>query len=167
MGKVYRNGAIGALLDVYEQAISDFKKVIAIIPDSMLPIVVDPVTTDESCKSIQAILTHVVHAGYGYATSIHNLKGNAIERPNKRVHLSISAYQKDLDDVFAFTETVFKGLKDHELEEANNALKIKTSWGQLYDIEQLTEHAIVHILRHQRQIEKICLQTGIVHPNNN
>lgn len=166
MGKVYRKGAIGALLDVYEQAISDLKKAIEIIPDSVLPIVVDPATTDESCKSIQAILTHVVHAGYGYATSIHNLKGNTSERPNKRVHLSISAYQKDLDDVFAFTETVFKDLKDHELEEANNALKIKTSWGQLYDIEQLTEHAIVHILRHQRQIEKICLQTGIVHPNN-
>lgn len=166
MEKVYRKGAIGALLDIYEQSITDFKKVIAIIPDSMLPIVVDPVTTDESCQSIQAILTHVVHAGYGYATSIHNLKGNTSERPNKRIHLSISAYQNDLDDVFAFTETVFKDLKDHELEEANNALKIKTSWGQLYDIEQLTEHAIVHILRHQRQLEKICLQTDIATPSN-
>ena len=68
--------------------------------------------------------------------------------------------------VYNRSETVFKGLKDHELEEANNALKIKTSWGQLYDIEQLTEHAIVHILRHQRQIEKICLQTDIVPTNN-
>lgn len=166
MEKVYRKGAIGALLDIYEQSITDFKKVIAIIPDSMLPIVVDPATTDESCRSIQAILTHVVHAAYGYATSIHNLKGNTSERPTKRVHLSISAYQNDLDDVFAFTETVFKDLKDHELEEANNALKIKTSWGQLYDIEQLTEHAIVHILRHQRQLEKICLQTDIATPSN-
>jgi hypothetical protein len=29
-----------------------------------------------------------------------------------------------------------------------------TSWGQLYDIEQLMEHAIVHVLRHRRQIEQ-------------
>lgn len=32
--------------------------------------------------------------------------------------------------------------------------KIFTSWNQVYDIEQVTEHAIVHILRHRRQIEK-------------
>ena len=54
-----------------------------------------------------------------------------------------------------FTEAVFKTLSDTELEQQNNLLKITTGWGQQYDIEQLMEHAIVHILRHKRQIEKI------------
>jgi uncharacterized damage-inducible protein DinB len=146
MTKTYRVGAVGALLDIYEQAISDFKKMIEDIPDNALTIITDPQTKDENCKSIQTILSHVVHAGYGYATNIHNLKGNNIIRPDKTFHLTIKEYLEDLDNVFTFTENVFKAIKDNELEEYDNSLKMKTNWGQSYDIEQLTEHAIVHIL---------------------
>ena len=155
--QIYRQGAVGALLDIYEQAISDLKKTIEDIPDDALTIITDLQTTDENCKSIQAILSHVVHAGYGYATSIHNLKGHNLTRPAKTFHLSIKEYAEDLTSVFAFTENVFKEIKEDELEQLDDSLKIKTSWGQLYDIEQITEHAIVHVLRHKRQIEKIKL----------
>jgi hypothetical protein len=47
MVKRYRQGAIGALLDEYERAISDLKKVIAEIPDSALLVIVDPNTNDD------------------------------------------------------------------------------------------------------------------------
>lgn len=143
------------MLDIYEQAIVDFKKVIADIPDHALTIITDPHTTDENCRSIQTILSHVVSSGYGYATSIHNLKEHNLSRPDKTLHVTIQEYIADLTNVFTYTENVFKEIKDHELEQSDNALKIKTGWGQLYDIEQLTEHAIVHVLRHKRQIEKI------------
>ena len=33
-------------------------------------------------------------------------------------------------------------------------VKMIVRWGPQYDLEQLLEHAIVHILRHRRQIEK-------------
>jgi uncharacterized damage-inducible protein DinB len=150
-----RTGAVGALLDIYEQAISSFKEAIADIPDRALTIVVDRETADENCRSIQAILSHVVYAGFGYATSIRNLKEGAIKRPEKALYLDTGAYLQDLDRMFRYTESVFAGLKDEDLEEPDNALKIKTGWGQLYDIEQLMEHAIVHILRHGRQIERL------------
>jgi hypothetical protein len=153
--KIYRQGAVGALLDIYEQAISDLKKTIEDIPDNALTIIIDAQTTDENCKSIQAILSHVVSSGYGYATSIHNLKENNIPRPGKTFHVTIKEYIQDLTNVFAYTENIFKEIKDNELEQFDNSLKIKTGWGQWYDIEQMTEHAIVHILRHKRQIEKI------------
>jgi hypothetical protein len=39
---MYRQGAVGALLDIYEQAISDLKKVIENIPDNALTIITDP-----------------------------------------------------------------------------------------------------------------------------
>jgi uncharacterized damage-inducible protein DinB len=156
MTKIYRQGAVGALLDIYEQAISDLKATIADIPDEALTVVIDPHTTDENCKSFQAILSHVVYAGYGYATSIHNLKHH-ITRPEKTFHETVKAYAADLDHVFAFTESVFKDVHDHELEEFDNALKIKSGWGQWYDIEQMAEHAITHILRHRRQIERFSL----------
>ena len=152
---MYREGAVGALLDIYEQAISDFKKVIEDIPDNALPIIIDSQTTDENCKSIQTILSHVVSSGYGYATSIHNLKGYNIIRPDKTAHLTIKEYLEDLTNVFTYTENIFKEINDNELEQFDNSLKIKTAWGQSYDIEQMTEHAIIHILRHKRQIDKI------------
>ncbi|HEX7457132.1 MAG TPA: DinB family protein [Ginsengibacter sp.] len=153
--KMYRQGAVGALLDIYEQAISDLKKAIEEFPDNALTIITDSQTTDENCKSIQVILSHVVSSGYGYATSIHNLKENNIPRPGKTFHVTIKEYIQDLTNVFAYTENIFKEIKDNELEQFDNSLKIKTGWGQWYDIEQMTEHAIVHILRHKRQIDKI------------
>ncbi len=110
-----RQGAAGALLDIYEQAISDLQKTIEDIPDETLTIIIDRQTTDENCKSIQAILSHVINSGYGYAASIHNLKGNNIARPGKTYHATIKEYSDDLSQVFAYTENIFKEIKDDEL----------------------------------------------------
>ncbi len=154
MYKIYRPGAIGALLDEYERAILDLRDTIADISNKELIMVVDSKTTDPNCKSIQTILSHVVRAGYAYATDIRKLAGEKIDYPEKLFHLTISNYQKDLTSFFIFTIDTFKNIEDNELEQFDDTKKIKTSWGQVYDIEQLTEHAIVHILRHRRQIEK-------------
>lgn len=154
MPKIYRSGAIGALLDEYQRALEDLSKVIESIPDSLLPVVLDPQTQDETCRSFQTILSHVVHSGYGYATRIHNLKGFPMARPEKTFHRAVKDYITDLSTLFSFTENVLLELNENELEQLDNTLKIKTEWGQLYDVEQMMEHAIVHILRHRRQIEK-------------
>jgi uncharacterized damage-inducible protein DinB len=154
MVKNYRQGAIGALLDEYERAIEELKKVIAPISDDQLKQIIDPQTNDDNCRSIQTILTHVVHSGYGYATSIYNVKGHNAVRPGKKICSTIADYGNELDGVIAFTEKVLQHFNDDDLEQFDNSLKIKSGWGQLYDIEQMAEHAIVHILRHRRQIEK-------------
>lgn len=155
MTKLFRQGAIGALLDEYEKAISALQEVISTIPDHALTIITDPQTADENCRSVQTILSHVVNSGFGYATSIHNLRGHQLARPAKTFHLTTNEYLEDLTRVFIFTEKIFEAFKDDELEQMDDALKIKAGWGQVYDIEQMAEHAIVHILRHRRQIEKI------------
>ena len=152
---MYRQGAIGALLDIYEQAISDLIKVIEEIPDNALTIITDLQTTDENCKSVQAILSHVVTSGYEYAVRIDNHMGNNSTRPEKTFHVTIKEYAEDLTNVFAYTENIFEEIRDDDLDELDNSLKIKAAWGQSYDINQMTEHAIIHILRHKRQIEKI------------
>jgi len=59
--------------------------------------------------------------------------------------------------MFAYTVDFFRNIQDNELEQYENELKGLTKWGQRYDIEQITEHAIVHVLRHRRQIEKFKL----------
>jgi chromosomal replication initiation ATPase DnaA len=60
--------------------------------------------------------------------------------------------------MFEYNAQLFQDYPNLKLEEYETALKIQVRWGQLYDIEQLMEHAIVHILRHRRQIERFLLR---------
>lgn len=150
-----RKGAIGALLDEYERALADLKKVIAPIDSHTLTFIIDPYTDDEDCRSIQSILAHVVCSGYGYAINIHNLKGNAVEKPVRIPRNSTQEYVADIDAMFAYTQKVLSQVNENEIRQTNTALKIENALGQLFDIEQMAEHAIVHVLRHRRQIENI------------
>jgi uncharacterized damage-inducible protein DinB len=159
--QTYRANAIGALLDESEKAIEELKSEIKLISNIDLSRIIDVKTEDTDCQSIQTILTHVVRSGYGYATSIHNLKGHESIRKEKTIYSSAEEYIQDLNKMFSFTETVFQEFQDHELEQLDNRFKIKTGWGQLYDVEQLTEHAIVHVMRHRRQIQKLKSKTGL------
>jgi uncharacterized damage-inducible protein DinB len=150
-----RTGAIGALLNIYEKAIEDFKNVIKDISDDDLTVTTDAETLDDNCRSLQNILTHVVYAGFGYATFVQNLKGDNLTRPATVYHTSVSNYTQDLCNVFTYTEKVLSHFTNEDIEQHDDALKIKTGWGQSYDTEQMMEHAIVHIFRHRRQIENI------------
>ena len=55
--------------------------------------------------------------------------------------------------MFAYNEQLFNDYPNIQLEELEPHKKVQVRWGQKYDVEQLFEHAIVHILRHRRQIE--------------
>jgi len=151
MTKIYRQGAIGALLDEYERAILDLSKTISCINTTAI-------TTTINNLSVQSILAHVVRSGYAYALYVQKLLGEQNEVPNLVYRDTISDYQNDLTAFFVFTENVLKNFSNSQLEESDNAKKIVTSWGQVYDIEQMMEHAIVHILRHRRQIEKFKIE---------
>jgi hypothetical protein len=154
MQKIYRQGAIGALLDEYERAINDLQQTIADISGEELTSIVDSKTNDDRCRSVQTVLSHIIRAGRSYAIYIRKLQGQKIEYPENILYEDIKFYEKGLKDLFISTEETFKNISEPEIEQFENDKKIKTSWGQVYDIEQLTEHAIVHILRHRRQIEK-------------
>ncbi|MEO6637735.1 MAG: DinB family protein [Ginsengibacter sp.] len=154
MIKTYRKGAVGALLDEYERALAELKATTEDISNKELIEIVDATTEDPRCRSIQTILSHVINSGYSYAIYIRNLSNEKMERPQSVLYTTIKEYHKGLDDFFAFTKDTFKDIQDVNLEEFESSKKILAFWGQVYDIEQITEHAIVHILRHRRQIEK-------------
>jgi uncharacterized damage-inducible protein DinB len=155
---ISRTGAIGALLDEYERAIEDLKSIIHNIPVKQLAAVVDDQTKDDDCRSVQTILTHVVGSGYNYALVIDRLKHPMLTYREKIPRNETGEYLKDLDMVFQYTAKVLGQFTDKEIEEPDNSKKILTRWNQWYDIEQLMEHAIVHILRHRRQIEKFVIR---------
>jgi len=151
----YRNnGASGALLDEYEKSLEELIRVVNTISQSQLLAIVDPETKDEDCKSIQTILTHVVQSGYTYVVEIRKGLGEEIQYKDKTLLREIEAYKVALRKMFKFNEQLFIDYPNLTLYEPDANKKIKVRWGQLYDVEQLFEHAIVHILRHRRQIEK-------------
>ncbi|MFV8379081.1 DinB family protein [Flavobacterium sp. LB3R33] len=146
--------AVCALLAEYEKAIIELQHIIQDVSQEDLIFIVDQETKNPDCKSIQTILSHVVSSGYSYCVYIQNFKNVNSIRPEKVNRNSIVDYINDLNNVLKFTQETFATIEDDALEECDSSKKIRTSWGQLYDIEQLMEHAIVHILRHRRQIEK-------------
>ncbi|MBP9220547.1 MAG: hypothetical protein KBF42_04135, partial [Chitinophagales bacterium] len=67
---------------------------------------------------------------------------------------NIPEYISAMDELIRITEKLFNDFPNIQLEVFNNDDKIVSRWGQQYDPEQLLEHAIVHVMRHQRQIER-------------
>ena len=146
-------GGIKALLDEYKKAINELIVVLKPLTETSLAIIVDDKTSDADCQSIQTILSHVVCSGYGYTIYIENFMGLNKPRPQKETFEHVDQYIAQLNLMFAYCENCFIAAPNLAIEQMDNAKKITTNWGQQYDIEQLLEHAIVHILRHRRQIE--------------
>jgi len=156
--KFRNNGAVGALLDEYEKALNELIALLNTISDKDLLQIVDEDTKDEDCKSIQTILTHVIQSGYTYAIEVRRWLGEDVNYKDKVFFNNVDAYVLALKEMFVFNEQLFVAYSDIQLIAYNTKEKLKVRWGQFYDVEQLFEHAIVHVLRHRRQIEKFLLK---------
>ena len=153
MSEIKTKAAVKAILEEYTKSVAGLKALTERIDTANLVAIADPFTTDTNCRSVQTVLAHVVHSGYGYAVYIRRHKNLSGERPPKLLRQNVMDYSTDLENMLQFTRDTFETIGDDELEEMDNAKKIATDWGQRYDIEQMMEHAIVHVLRHRRQIE--------------
>jgi uncharacterized damage-inducible protein DinB len=101
----------------------------------------------------------VVNAGYGYADLLRKSFSIPSTRPPKAL-LSGREFLEQLDAVLAYTDQTLEGRWKMTDKEITGAV-INTAWGVRYDVEQLLEHAIVHVLRHRRQIEKF-MRRGLI-----
>lgn len=154
MTKQYRNnGAIGAILDEYEKTLIELEHVIIELTNEDLITIVDDKTEDSDCKSIQTIFTHIIRSGYNYVIEIKKSFGEQIDFVEHKTFSTTKEYKLELKKMFKYNEQLFNDYPNLNLEEYVSEKKILVKWGQCYDIEQLFEHAIVHILRHRRQIE--------------
>lgn len=153
MDKTFRNGNIGALMDEYERAAVELRSLVGNLSEDDFVKVLDAETADEDCRSVQTIMAHVVGAGYSYADYIRELFAIPSQRPPREMfpHGESSAR---LDAMLEYTARTLEDrwvMSDDEIADT----VIHSRWGVTYDIEQLLEHAVVHILRHRRQIEKL------------
>ena len=154
MNRIFRQGAIGAMTDEYEKALSELKTLLSEITDDQFNAIVDG-SVKEDFQSARNIVTHVVKAGYSYANYIRKRFGNTIYKNEFNIN-SVHEALLHLDKMFQYTVETFEDkwlLSDDEL---LNTI-IKTSW-TTYDLEAIIEHSIVHILRHRLQIEKLLIK---------
>ena len=159
MRESYREGAVGALMDEYERATWELRRLVERIPEDDVVRVVDPQTEDDDCRSVQAIMSHVVNAGYSYADYLRAAFSIPSARPPKRL-LAPGEALTQLDAMLDYTVQTLEGrwlMTDAEI----TGTVINSGWGVRYDAEQLLEHAIVHVLRHRRQIERF-IRRGLI-----
>lgn len=150
--KNYRPGGLGAMMDIYENVTADFINFLATIPEEAY--LKERPKQIEYLRSIQMIMLHIVRAAYGYANSIRGALTIAVtvERPTELQHLDDAAMS--LKEALRYTEVSLAGKWEMSDDDLDRTM-MDSSWGVPYSIEQMMEHAIVHILRHRRHIERI------------
>jgi uncharacterized damage-inducible protein DinB len=159
MQRTFRSGNIGALMDEYERAAGVLKHLVEAIPEDKFVEILDSATRDADCRSVQTIMAHVVGAGYAYADYLRELFSIRPDRPSPQAFSHRESLAR-LDEMLAYTVQTLEGkwiMSDAEI----TASVIHSRWGVTYDAEQLLEHAIVHVLRHRRQVEKLIASANL------
>ena len=155
MAKIYREGPMGALMDEYERAAKELIKLLGKMDTETYLRVLDTKTKDKDCRSVQSIMNHVVRAAYGYANYIRQQFNEPfIKRKTDYKLATPDAVINELNNALKYTEETLNNKWNISWKEISSNI-IHTKWGQDFDMDQLLEHAIVHILRHRRQIEKL------------
>jgi uncharacterized damage-inducible protein DinB len=155
MPKTFRQnmGWVGALLDEYQKAIEEYQAVLRTLSPQQFTTEVNANKADKHCLSVQTVTNHILLSGYGYLYMIAKQFGDLPYERKKEVDVSsIETACAELDALLQHSEerlTPKVNLTDEEF--LSNI--IKTPWGQNFDIDQLVEHAVMHIIRHRRQIE--------------
>lgn len=148
-------GMVIALMDEYRKSTIELKKILSDLTQADFEQICDLETKDEDCRSIKTVIFHVVQSGYTYSNYFNQLFDvdwyefeSVISSPNDGVEA--------IDEMLNFTESALDHLHVKSQKEIES-YSIKSRWNVTYDIEQLVEHAIVHILRHRRQIENFII----------
>ena len=145
------NGMVKALMEEYKRSAIDLKEILSDISDVEFQKIKDSNTEDLNCNSIQAIVSHVVRAGYTYINYINTI--SKIEwKEYENVSINASIGVTEIDKMLNYTEASLKNILHFDNKEIETYV-FESGWGVTYNFEQLMEHAIVHILRHRRQIE--------------
>ncbi len=145
-------GAISALIGIYENVVLEIAAITDEMSEDDFMKIFDTATADENCRSVQTIVSHIASAGYGYANYIRKAFSIQSRDFEKRL-LTRREAVKELESVVNYTAASFQG-KWEMCSQEISATIIEVHWGKTYDLEQLIEHAIVHVLRHERQIQR-------------
>lgn len=147
-------GPFGALMDEYARAAEDFCRVVEGFDlarfDAERP------SNNPNTVSPRAICLHVIGAAHRYAHYIRKARGvDFVERyDTDPAQLRSPQEVRTLltEGILLMEETVEPLLNATEQE--IQALSFAVRWGPRYDPEMILEHAVCHLLRHRRQLER-------------
>ncbi len=136
-----------ALVDEFERAFLEFSEYVRELPRELYD---ESVPGDEG--SVRAILAHVVGCGYGHVARVaKSVGGREPERrfPDPESLDDPDAWVAALLDVVRHAREALDGTQDDAF-----LKRFEVSWGQIYDGEQMMEHATCHPGRHIRQLNR-------------
>jgi len=149
-----RRGPFGALMDEYARAAEDFCQIVEAFDETRFS--AERASDNPDTISPRAICIHVCGAAHRYAHYIRKARGvDFIDR----YQLEPSRLRSPLDvrgllgEALVLTEDTVEpllGASDEEIQ----ALSFTVRWGPRYDPEMIVEHAVCHVLRHRRQLER-------------
>ena len=151
----FRPGSIGALMDEYERAVREMRRVLESMSDEEYEALADPVTQVDECRTAQKMMRHAVSSGYSYANSLRTLFEQQRSSPTVEL-LSRRDVMDALDTMVRYTDETVQSRYTMS-EQDMDKLTVMTNWGVAYSVDQLLEHAVMHIHRHRRQLEKFIL----------
>ena len=149
-------GGLSAILDVYKKASEEFISVLGNVSSDDFVKIVDAKTSDEDCRSIQTITRHIIRSGYGYANYVLNALNIFVDTTDAN-KMKIETSEDASNEIRKMLKFNIHNLYEvnREKVEANMfSIKFTTRWKEEFNFEQILEHAIVHVLRHRRQVEK-------------
>ena len=148
----WRPGALGALIDELERALRELDCLLEPLDEASLAQPREQPGSSERL-TVCEVLEHVIHAGHVYAELQRGAFGLPL-RPWVPAPPDLEGLRGRLR---ALPGEAWELLADKtELtDEQVEAVRIQAGWGTTYDLEQLLEHALVHVLRHRRQLERL------------
>jgi uncharacterized damage-inducible protein DinB len=147
-------GGFGALMDEYVRAAEGLCDVV----ETLSPEVFDATRADDDpdCVSIRSVCEHVLNACAGYCRDLLLALQADPDGAPQRLYQRLEG-PADLRPLLAegirATELATLPMRDWSGKQVMD-LRFVQSWGQIYDPEILLEHAVCHLLRHRRQIER-------------
>jgi hypothetical protein len=148
------SGPFGALMDEYARAAGEFCAVVERF--DLAPFDATRPSNDPNTVSPRAICLHVIGAAHRYAHYIRKARGvdfvDRYQADPARLHSPRDVRGLLTEGIVLTEQTVEPLLK--ATEEEIQALSFKVRWGPRYDPEMILEHAVCHLLRHRRQLER-------------
>lgn len=144
------SAAFDACLDEYRRAAKEFCAVVERFAPATFA--AERKSDDPDTVSPLAIGRHVVRGAHGYARYLRKAQALALAPFADRVKAQ-GDVRPALDAEIRYTEESVAPMRALSGEDVLK-VEFKVSWGPVYNPEILLEHAICHLLRHRRQLER-------------
>jgi len=141
-------------MDEYARASDEFCRVVEAFDAARF--VSERPSNEITTRTPRAVCIHVCGAAHRYAHYIRKARGlDFVERYElnpERLHAPHDVRALLAEGTLLMEETVapLRGATDGEIQ----AFSFNVRWGPRYDPEMILEHAVCHVLRHRRQLER-------------